>query len=401
MGPKRTLRSIQQLGSAQAVVGASAQQLAQVEGIGRKVADDVCRGLDELRRNRAVEEENELLAQTGVTLAIYGQEGYPKLLTHIHDPPPLLYVKGTLKAEDSLALAVVGSRRCSNYGRSQADRLAGLCAGVGLTIVSGGAYGIDAAAHRGALRNGGRTIAVMGSGLLNPYPQDHAELYDQIAGSGGAAEEAGAGERRGALISELPMRSPPLRDNFPARNRIISGLSLGVLVVEAALRSGALITARLAAEEHHREVMALPGRVDSTTSAGCHLMIREGWAHLATNLEDILASLGETGRMLQGAIGKKGPTGDDGQSYPPAEPGADTEQGPVGSHANLFEQGLTESARKIIAALRAERSADDATDVDDLAIATGLPVAVVRAELTMLEIRGLVKRQAGGFVGKR
>ncbi|MCC6306837.1 MAG: DNA-protecting protein DprA, partial [Rhodobacteraceae bacterium] len=166
---------------------------------------------------------------------------------------------------------------------------------------------------------------------------------------------------------------------FPARNRIISGLSLGVLVIEAAERSGALITARLAAEEHHREVMALPGRVDSVASAGCHKMIREGWARLVTNLEDILESLGEAGQMLQGAM----------QSRPTSTPSQDT--------PNLFAAALTDPQQKLATAL----ADGHVMGVDELSLRTGLPPAEITASLTVLEIRGLIRREGLGFVRKR
>jgi DNA processing protein len=216
--------------------------------------------------------------------------GYPRLLRHIPDPPQLLWVRGELREDDALALAMVGSRRCTHYGREQADRFAADAASADLCVVSGGAPGIDAAAHRAALRLGGRTLAVIGSGLSTPYPKEHHELFDQIADPTAA---------RGAVLSDLPMTAPTQPENFPRRNRIISGLSLGVLVVEAAARSGALITARLCVEEHGRELMAIPGRIDSKASEGCHRMIRQGWATLVTGGADVLDALDESGQILK------------------------------------------------------------------------------------------------------
>jgi DNA processing protein len=239
-----------------------------------------------------------------------------------------------------------------------------------LCIISGGARGIDGAAHRSALRVGGRTIAVIGSGLADPYPHDHKELFDQIA-------EPDPGAGHGAVVSEFPMLTPPNAQNFPRRNRIISGLSLGVLVVEAALRSGALITARLAVEEHHRELMAVPGRVDSQASAGCHKIIREGWATLVTSPADVLDALGEAGQMLKAGMRQESP--EDRGEYPPQPK----------------ELGLNEPQQKIIEALQGPSS------LDQLVAWTGLPVQKVQAELTMLEVRGAVRRQGGLFTRKK
>jgi DNA processing protein len=267
LGPRLTQRLEEAFGDPVSILHASTVQLRGVEGIGPKLAEGIRRSIDEADTGR----EWELIEQTGAHVIAREDEGYPALLKHIHDPPPLLFVRGELRRTDAVALAVVGSRKCTAYGREQAERLAGGCAQAGLCIVSGGARGIDTAAHRAAMRVKGRTIAVLGCGLGECYPPENAELFDAIAAKGGA------------VISELPMSAPPIAENFPRRNRIISGLSLGVLVVEAAARSGALITARLAAEEHHREVLAVPGRIDSPASAGCHKMIREGWAALVTS----------------------------------------------------------------------------------------------------------------------
>ena len=361
LGPTLMLRAMEALGGAEAVVGASAQRLASVKGIGRERADQICRAIASAAGDGTLTREKAMIAEHGVTLLSIDDPGYPKLLRHIPDPPPLLYVRGELREDDALALAVVGSRRCTHYGREQADRLSSLCAAAGLTIVSGGAYGVDAAAHRAVLRVGGRTVVVLGSGIARPYPEQHAEMFDAVADGGGA------------LVSEVPMTWPPMAENFPRRNRIISGLSLGVLVVEAATRSGALITARLAVEEHGREVMALPGRVDSQTSSGCHKMIRQGWAKLVTNAGEILDALGEAGQMLKAG---------------PSEPEPDRSD-------TLFHQNLTESQRRIVDALEGPRS------LDDLAVRTGLVVSTIQSDLTMLQIRGLIGREAGMYVAKR
>ena len=310
-----------------------------------------------------------------MTFLALGDDDYPPLLKHIPDPPPLLYVRGRIEPSDRLALGIVGARHCTQYGREQADRFATLLVQAGLCLASGGAYGIDAAVHRAALKtSGGRTIAVLGSGLAQPYPRDHVPLFDQIVS-----------EKRGAVVSELPMTAPPAAENFPRRNRIISGLSLGVLVIEASLRSGALITARVASEEHNREVMALPGRVDSQASAGCHKVIREGWATLVTSAADVLDALGETGSLLKAGMPTDGHGNGDGKGAAAAS----------GGSGGLFDQNLTPSQRKIVDALEQERT------LDQIAAATGLAIHVIQADLTMLQIRSLVSKSGSAYGRKR
>ncbi len=363
-------RCIESFGSADAALGASAHAFAGLDQVGAQRARKLRTALDQTLQDAVVERERELIESHGVHLIGLNDGEYPKLLKHIPDPPALLWVRGRMVAEDALGLAMVGSRRCTQYGREQADRFASLCAQSGLCIISGGARGIDGAAHRAALRAGGRTIAVIGSGLADPYPHDHKELFDQIAHPG----EGDPGAGRGAVVSELPMMTPPNAQNFPRRNRIISGLSLGVLVVEAATRSGALITARLAVEEHHRELMAVPGRVDSLASAGCHKVIREGWATLVTSPADVLDALGEAGQMLKAGMRQEAP-GD--------------------GHARVKDLGLSEPQRKIVESLSGPSS------LDQLVAWTGLPIQAVQAELTMLEVRGAVRRQGGLFTRKK
>lgn len=362
LGPTLIQRLEARFGGPVHAAAATANQLATVEGIGQARARAIRQAIDAVD----LDAERRAIEQHGVELIAIDDPAYPPLLKHIHDPPPLLYVRGRLERRDSLGLAIVGSRKCTAYGREQAERLGAAAAQAGLTIVSGGARGIDASAHRGALRVNERTITVMGCGLAGCYPPEHAELFDRIA-------------EQGAIVSEFPMHAPPAAQNFPRRNRLISGLSLGVLVIEAANRSGALITARLAAEEHHREVMALPGRVDSHASAGCHRIIREGWAQLVTNAADILEALGETGQLLRGA----GETGE-------ASAEAADDPSPVALAT------LTDSQRKLYEAI-----GRDATDLDAVARATGLPVGAMQADLTMLELRGLIQRAGGNRARRR
>lgn len=359
LGPRLIRRCIESMGSAQAVLNADTTGLTRIEGIGSKRAGDIRSALDRLEDGHALEREKELIAQQGVSLLGIDELGYPRLLRLIADPPPLLYVRGQWHEDDALALAVVGTRRCTAYGREQADRFSAICSQAGLCIVSGGARGIDAAAHRSTLRVRGRTVAVLGSGLAKPYPTEHAELFDTIAAG------------NGAVISEFPMTTPPIAENFPRRNRIVSGLALGVLVIEAPTGSGALITARLAAEDHGREVLAVPGRVDSRVSGGCHKMLREGWATLVTNAADVLDALGDAGQLLKvNLVGNPQPQ----DQAPPV---------------NAVYDKLTGTQKRLFEAL------DEPRTLDQLTAKTGLGVPAIQADLTMLEVRGLVQRDRG------
>ncbi len=348
-------RCLEAFGSAEATLGAGAAALARIDRISPRKAGECAAAFDRIQNDGSLQRELDAICAADARLITWGEADYPPLLKHIPDPPVLLWVRGELQPDDAVAAAIVGSRRCTHYGREQADRFAAELATNGVTIVSGGAYGVDAAAHRGALRMRGRTLAVIGSGLGHPYPREHAPLFDQIAAG------------MGAVLSEYPMLTAPQAENFPRRNRIISGLSLGTLVIEAAARSGALITARQCVEEHGRELMALPGRVDAPASAGCHKMIREGWATLVTSASDVLDQLGEAGQLLRA----------DEPDAPPADP------------------GLNDVQTRIVDLLHDERT------LDQIVAHTGLPVHQVQSELTMLEVRGSVARHGGLFVKRR
>jgi len=247
---------------------ASCEKLIQIYGIGEKAAYKI----SSFSKNDL---DKELASAKKQNIEIITQEeaDYPKNLKYIPDPPIVLYVKGKLKEEDVLSIAIVGSRRGSFYGLSCAKQFAAQLAGRGFTIVSGLARGIDTSAHRGALSQHGRTIAVIGSGFNNLYPPENKELAEEIVWSG-------------AVVSEFPMDAQPLPQNFPRRNRVISGLSLGVLVAEAARNSGALITADFALEQG-REVFALPGKVDASNSFGTNGLIKQG-AKLVSCVEEII-----------------------------------------------------------------------------------------------------------------
>ncbi len=223
-----------------------------------------------------LERELRVLDKESISVLTLREEGYPPLLKEIPDPPPVLYVKGEILSQDRKAIAIVGARNCSLYGKTISRTLAEDLASRGITIVSGVARGIDTFAHLGALESGGRTIGVLGSGLKFPYPPENKKLMENIS-------------LQGALISEFPLFTPPFKHNFPRRNRVISGLSLGVVIVEASGRSGALITASFALEQG-REVFAVPGKVDSWLSEGTHRLIKEG-AKLVDKWEDVWEEL--------------------------------------------------------------------------------------------------------------
>ncbi|MBX9583176.1 MAG: DNA-processing protein DprA [Gemmataceae bacterium] len=273
LGPKTTAALLAAFGSPAAARTATAAQLRDLPHVGEKTAADLAAGL------RAVDlgPELELLDRFGVRPVPLGYPGYPPPLTGLGDPPPLLYLRGEWTEADLTAVGVVGTRRWTPYGRRMAEQIGRGLVRAGVTVVSGLAQGIDGFAHRAALDAGGRTIACLAGGLSAIFPPQHAGLADEVAA-------------RGALVSEYPMVRPePLRGNFHARNRIISGLSRGVVVVEADLRSGALITARHALEQG-REVFAVPGPADAPSSAGCLQLIRDG-ATLVRSADDILDDL--------------------------------------------------------------------------------------------------------------
>jgi len=279
VGPITFAKLIEHFGSVDAALGASVSELAKIDGIGFKTAERIAASRDKFD----VTSELQLAKKLGVWIINLEDERYPVVLKRIYDPPPVLYIKGTLTREDNLCISIVGTRRCSLYGQEQASRFAHFLSSAGFTICSGMARGIDTAAHQGALSASGRTIAVQGCGLANIFPPENKNLFELIAESG-------------ACISELPLRYEPLSENFPPRNRIIAGLSLGTIVIEAPLNSGAMITAK-AAMDYNREVMAVPGKIDSPLSKGTHKLIKEG-AKLIESVEDVMEALGYIGEQL-------------------------------------------------------------------------------------------------------
>ena len=297
---------------------------------------------------------------------------YPARLAEIYDPPLVLFVRGGLQEHDQYSVSIVGTRKATVYGIRTTEQLARSLSARGITVVSGLATGIDAAAHRGALEGGGRTIAVLGSGVDIVFPSENAELMHRVI-------------NQGCVLSPFPMGMKPLRGNFPQRNRIISGLSLGTVVVEAPPNSGALITARTAAEQG-REVFAVPGQVGQRTSMGPHSLIREG-AKLVETVEDILVELDLPAALRQAAPVAGTPV----PEHPPEDQAAAAlSQEPA--RAAPPQPSLSSPEKDILAVLAA-----DGSFVDEIAMACRISVSEALSSLTMLELKGLVRQ----FSGKR
>lgn len=326
-------------------LSAPRSELAAIDGLHRDAID----GIVGFSQWDEVDGELKRTRDAGVTLVRYTDSDYPARLRNIADPPPLLYIKGALSAADDRAVAIVGSRSASDYGRRVARDLARGLAAYGFTVVSGMARGIDGMAHETALGAGGRTIAVLGSGVERAYPPEHEPLYSRII-------------ERGAVISELPMGSKPLAFNFPARNRLISGMSLGVVVVEATAKSGSLITASLAIEQG-REVFAVPGEIGSSRSRGAHQLIRQG-AKLVESVNDIIDEIAPQLARQPGA-----------GAQPPARQLPETSSAAV---------------RKVFALLQ-ERS----LQVDEIIESSGLGSAQVLGILLDLELQGYLRQLPG------
>lgn len=344
LGPVRFGRVLEAFGTATTAWDADLSDLRAAGLDGRTI--------ESLQAFRAKHDPQKLLDTAragGTTVLTLTDAAYPPLLKEIYAPPPVLYLRGDLTPEDRLSVAVVGTRSATAYGRQLAERLVADLVQHGVTIVSGLARGIDAVAHRAALQGQGRTIAVLANGVDVVYPSEHRGLAASVA-------------QHGALVSEYPPGTKPERDNFPARNRLIAGMTMGTLIVEAGAVSGALITARMALEQN-REVFALPGNVTSPASAGTNALIRRGEAKLISRVEDILEEI---------------------------NPELVTEQLQM---VELLPENELEST--LLRALSAEP-----LHVDELSRATSLPIATVTSTLTMLELKGMV-RHAGGMAYSR
>ena len=311
----------------------------------------VARAIASGRSRDEAARELERAGRAGARIVTRADADYPAALREIADPPPYLYVRGALVAGDDPAVAVVGSRAASSYGREVAAILARDLAAAGVTVVSGLAHGVDAAAHGGALAGGGRTIAVLGCGIDVVYPREHDRLAEAIAG-------------QGAVVSELFMGTPPLPQHFPVRNRIVSGLARGTVVVEAAERSGSLITARCALEQG-REVFAVPGSIMAPRSRGANLLLQRGGAKLVTAATDVLEEIGLAVRSQRPA-GARAPA------------------------AVTAEMG--DAARCLVGAL-----VDGGADAEELVARTGLTAPEVLRMLLELELAGIVCQLPGGM----
>jgi DNA processing protein len=375
VGPVLLSRLVAAAGSAREALVMARGNSVSVEGIGRKKADELKAGVaGAVERAKVVVGDCERLGY-GVLTPADGE--YPVALLDLPDRPGVLFVWGALEPRDLNAFAIVGARACSNYGREQAERFGLNLAACGMTVVSGGARGIDSAAHRGALMEpAGRTICVVGSGLDVFYPPENEGLFNKIA-------------QRGAVVSEYVPGSSPEKQNFLRRNRIIAGLSRGVLVVEADEHSGALVTCRVAVEDYNRPVFALPGRIDNPLSFGPHKFIREG-AVLVSCLDDLLSELGPVSAAAVSEMAAR-PSGDiedgglfDRQTEPAAgrEPAAEPERESAVELAGLQKQVFEALGREELS-------------VDELVEKTGLEAGAIQAQLTMLAIKTVVKRVDG------
>jgi len=356
VGPRAAARLLERFGSAEGVFGALRSELERL-----RLRPEAVESIALRDRHAAAEVELERLRALGGAEVLALDDGaYPALLREIPDPPITLYARGAWReCLEAPCVGVVGSRRCSTYGQNVAHLLARELASRGLTVVSGLARGIDAAAHRGALEAGGRTAAVLGTGLDEVYPRDHRRLADEILGKGGA------------LVTQFPLGTPPAAENFPYRNRIISGLSLGVVVVEASELSGSLITARLALEQG-REVFAVPGNITSRNSFGTNFLIKGAGAKLVQQWQDVVAELpAEVASALLPPESEGGKGFDARTAPPPAD--------------------LSEGERAVLKLL----TADEPAHIDELAGRSGLPVQELSALLLGLEMRELVRQLPG------
>ena len=270
VGPVRLRHLLGHFPDPVAILHASRDALLRVPGIGEQTADAV----SGWEQSADLSAEMRRIDQSGCRILVQEDSEYPPSLREIYDPPIVLYVRGTLSPEDHNSIAIVGSRQSTPYGIEVARRLSFQLGYIGITVVSGGARGIDTAAHHGALAARGRTVCVLGTGINLVFPSENAELYERATSSG-------------AILTQFPFNRPADKQTFPIRNRIVAGMTLGTVVVEANLSSGALITAKFA-NDYGRQVFAVPGRIDSPRSKGCHELIRQG-ARLCESAEDILS----------------------------------------------------------------------------------------------------------------
>src|SRR5215212_1973967 len=347
VGPVRVRQLLQHFGDAVSILKASKQQLLRVHGIGEDTADSI----SNWEKNVQLGDELKRVEEFHCHVVTQEDEKYPELLRQIYDPPIVLYVKGTLETKDKNGVAMVGSRQTTHYGIEVARKLAYQLAYIGVTVVSGGARGIDTAAHQGALSGKGRTVCVLGTGINIVFPPENAELFERIAASG-------------AVVTQYSFNRNADKQSFAIRNRIVAGMSLGTVVVEANLTSGALITANFATE-YGRQVFAVPGRIDSPRSKGCHELIKRG-AKLCEAAEDILSEF----EYL----------------FPPSnKPAAANETGVLPAIA------LNDAEQRAYDCL----SAEEEISIDEVIRGSGLPASAVSVALLGLEMKRLIRQLPG------
>jgi DNA processing protein len=362
VGPRKATQLLERFGSAENVFHATRGELESLRLRGETVESILKREF----HDKAVEELDKV-KELGGDVLILDDGSYPFLLREIADPPITLYVRGDWQAcFDAPCVGVIGSRKCSTYGENASEMLSRDLAEHGVCIVSGFARGIDTAAHRGALRGKGKTIAVLGTGIDNVYPKENAKLVDEILANGGA------------IVSQFPLETPPLKENFPYRNRIISGLSYGVLLVEASERSGSLITARLAMEQN-REVMAVPGNITSKNSFGTNYLIKSG-AKLVQQWQDVVTEL---------------PSEISARILPPNLDEKDSDAKP--QQQELTPASLDENERKIWTLL----SADEPIHIDSLLDESGLSFGDLNSSLVKLDLKDLIRSLPGNFYARK
>jgi DNA processing protein len=383
VGYQTIQRLLTAFGSAQRALDATLEELTQVEGLTANISQQLVSGKSRV----SVDQELELIEAHNCHVLAINDSAYPMLLKEIADPPPLLYVRGELGQPDAPSITIVGTRSPTNYGKTISRQLSQQLAESGITVISGFARGIDTCAHQGALQANGRTIAVLGNGLSQIYPAENRELADEIMKSG-------------ALISEFPMTVPPFPKNFPRRNRVVSGMSSGTVVVEASIRSGSLITARHAAEQG-REVFAVPGQIFSNQSKGSHQLINQG-AKLINAIDDIWEAFPNrrltpslTSPPIQLPLDQNDSARGRVNSNLFAEVSArDTSIGSTGtSSANPSVQAtqqLSTDERAILEAIGVPCS-----HIDQIARTTALPMNKVSSALVMLELKGIVQQMPG------
>ncbi len=374
-----------EFGEPEELVEAPPGKIEKCELIGEAMRAELAAAL----RNFEPDKVRQSLENSGTAAVTLADEKYPKRLAEIYNPPLALFCKGDVSLLDRLSIAIVGSRKASNYGLAQAKKISADLADLGMVIVSGLALGIDAAGHAGALGVRGKTVAVLGCGTGVIYPPEHHDLFARIA-------------REGCVASEYPPDTEPKAPHFPERNRIISGLSHGVFVAEAPMKSGALITARLALEQG-REVFALPGLVTSPAGRGCNNLIKSGQAALVESAEDILTALKIDKRSLLYGIAE--PSDDSGQAALVfGEDNFETESDALDKSKDktlrvevIDKSGYTSGSLAKAELDLLEKISYEGTHINDLARATNLSIAELSARLTMLEIKGALTTTSGGF----